>query len=1171
MKAFFGKIWAWIVAHKVISIVIAAALVVGTTSAIVLPIALHNHSFATEWSSDADNHWHDATCKHGEEKDGVAAHTYDNACDTKCNVCDYERTVGAHEYDNACDTDCNICGATRGVEPHVYDNACDTDCNICGATRSITHDHADTLTVGETTHYYLCSVCGDKKDETAHTFDKTVAHSDYLKAEATATTKAQYWKSCECGAASTTEYFETDKTAATLTDIQDLSKTYDKVELQDPTYVTNSDGAVTIEWYQGDTKLDAKPVNAGTYKVKVIVAESATYAGVSGEKEFTIAKKVLSGLSFEFVYRGEANFDTDYLTEAQGILAADVADGIFIFVQFDSKNVGATVTDIEIDYGENSDSFENYEIDMATFTANIVKRVIWAENVVFTYNGENEFYGDEAVADVKFENAVSGEINPADIVFEFSGSGVGNTLTNVKFDDGIPYAQNYTFDLSKCTASIVKRVIWTTGAEFVYDGYDHWTGEESPKYENIVFHNVAVGDTIAADFVEWTFDGVSTTSALVSVSFIDLDDGRSNYEIDLSKCSASIVKRSVWVENVEFVYWGFDNFYGDQATAAVTFENLVSGDVVDAGDVWFKFNAADAGSGLAGVYFDGAGNDITDNYEFDLSKCSASILPKDIDVSGVVLEDVYKALPKSSLTYNFTAADGVVSGETLNITVVTESGNVGAKGESFSWGASKSASNYTFGGKTAAEYGEIAKGLVNIEKAHIKFTLEVQDKEYNGQTVFPEIVGLPAWFDISVADIDVDYKPADAGEDHYGMNNNPVTPGTYTVRVGINETENYESYVSRAEFTISKKALTLDITHVYDGGVPIPKLTAENGVVAGDDVNIILEYWQSYDNAGTYKFTDKLDAKPDGEHNLEGVYLFGEDKDNYTFTYDAEGYVGSMTLAPFVLDIPARLNIEADADGTNYITFVVNASDGYSLNRDVTVRIPIYFVIDSTPVTQYGVYSTTSGDPENEVYFGTPEYYVMGIGTLRQVDTFVLPEDFDANYPADITVYDARNLYVALQYTTGQEIDADTVAYIGMLLQGTLKKGDKIKIYAGGALFDTAYTVDKIEVDGVEVEFALPGDVVTIYSADIPVNVPAQTIFTDESGDIKATETRTLFVKVKMNDGKQLTNNNGYFKLAESRAAYFGYAPTFSIIGADKIEAGGEGYLCIYMGSPIVT
>ena len=218
----------------------------------------HEHSYATEWSSDAENHWHDSTCKHKEEKSDLAAHTYTNACDTTCDVCGYTRTVG----------------------DHVYDNACDTACNVCGATREITHAHGTTLTAGDTTHYYACSVCGDKKDEAAHVFDKTVASSEYLKAEATATTKAQYYKSCVCGKASATEYFETDKTAGTLANIQDLSKTYDKVELANPTYETNSDGAVTIEWYQGDTKLDAKPVNAGTYKVKVIIAESATYTGI---------------------------------------------------------------------------------------------------------------------------------------------------------------------------------------------------------------------------------------------------------------------------------------------------------------------------------------------------------------------------------------------------------------------------------------------------------------------------------------------------------------------------------------------------------------------------------------------------------------------------------------------------------------------------------------------------------------------------------------------------------------------------------------------------------------------------------------------------------------------------------------------------------------------------
>ena len=198
IKSAFSKAWAWSIGHKAIAIAVAATVVVGATCAIVLPIALHNHKFAEEWCTDAENHWHAATCKHEEEKSDLAAHTFDNDCDAKCNVCGYERTVGAHTYDNACDTTCNTCGATRTVDPHAYDNACDTACNNCGATRQITH-----------------------------TYNVESATTATLKAEATADAKAQYWKSCACGAISTTEYFETGKIMGTITDIQDISKTYD--------------------------------------------------------------------------------------------------------------------------------------------------------------------------------------------------------------------------------------------------------------------------------------------------------------------------------------------------------------------------------------------------------------------------------------------------------------------------------------------------------------------------------------------------------------------------------------------------------------------------------------------------------------------------------------------------------------------------------------------------------------------------------------------------------------------------------------------------------------------------------------------------------------------------------------------------------------------------------
>ena len=93
----------------------------------------------------------------------VVDHTYDNQCDTNCNVCGATRWVPDHVYDHACDTDCNICGAVRVTE-HVYDNACDAYCNVCGATRWVpehVYDHGcDTD----------CNICGAIR-VTGHIYD----------------------------------------------------------------------------------------------------------------------------------------------------------------------------------------------------------------------------------------------------------------------------------------------------------------------------------------------------------------------------------------------------------------------------------------------------------------------------------------------------------------------------------------------------------------------------------------------------------------------------------------------------------------------------------------------------------------------------------------------------------------------------------------------------------------------------------------------------------------------------------------------------------------------------------------------------------------------------------------------------------------------------------------
>ena len=762
-------------------LIIALALCFGLTACAKKNSTPHEHKFSTDWSTDDTNHWHSAICEHEEEKSDVEAHSYDNACDpacdvcgytrtvgahvydnacdTKCNVCDAERTVGDHVYDNACDTKCNVCDAERTVGDHVYDNACDTSCNACGATRTITHEHGTTLTAGDTTHWYACSVCGDKKDETAHVFDKAVATDEYLKAEATATTKAQYYKSCVCGAKSSTEYFETDKTAGTLANVQNLSKTYDKVELANPTYETNSDGAVTIEWYQGDTKLDAKPVNAGTYKVKVIIAESATYTGISAEKEFTIAKVVVTiptlekeydGYDeFEFVFEGPAGEEIDCLVEIGNKNAGTYTDVAITYKSVSSENyeitattVSATITpktlnyleltkvydgvgfidyalgtehgvvsgdvvvltcDGEFDYEAGSYYFIDKTDDISLTDSGIdrafldgadagnyqfanqvisgldgyemggmltvTKRPVWAENVAFPYDGYDTFCGDEYPV-FTLQNVVSGEtIHTGDVSWYFDSKNVGATLTAVELIE--EYYPNYTLDFSKCSASIVKRPVWAENVKFTYDGENSFYGDYATS--EIVFQNVVTGETINACDIVFKFDNKDVGSGLIAVGY---DDGiTGNYEFDLSKCSADIVKRLVWAENVKFTYDGYTNWTGEESPNQIVFQNMANGESMDSSFVEWTFDSKNVGATLTSVAFVDE-DDGRSNYEIDFSKCTASVIPRVIDNLTYAFE--YNGMEYQSVTFQGDDIPGIIEHDSLFLEVCFATPNVGA-------------------------------------------------------------------------------------------------------------------------------------------------------------------------------------------------------------------------------------------------------------------------------------------------------------------------------------------------------------------------------------------------------------------------------------------------------------------------------------------------------------
>jgi len=106
-----------------------------------------------------------------------------------------EKLNEAEWYYNAC----------IGTANHTFDNSCDTTCNVCGKIREITHIY-EIIKYDKDNHWMECE-CGAKSDIKTHTFDKEVAEEKYLVSGVTCTAKAVYKKSCVCGLAGT-ETFE---------------------------------------------------------------------------------------------------------------------------------------------------------------------------------------------------------------------------------------------------------------------------------------------------------------------------------------------------------------------------------------------------------------------------------------------------------------------------------------------------------------------------------------------------------------------------------------------------------------------------------------------------------------------------------------------------------------------------------------------------------------------------------------------------------------------------------------------------------------------------------------------------------------------------------------------------------------------------------------------------
>lgn len=121
---------------KFISVAVAVLMSVGIFAGCAPedpPVNEHEHTYASQWSSDGDYHWHAATCEHTGEVSGKAAHEYNAQGD--CTACGYHKHVYSDvwTFNSQTHWHADTCGhGTRSGEEAHKPNAAGTACSVCG-------------------------------------------------------------------------------------------------------------------------------------------------------------------------------------------------------------------------------------------------------------------------------------------------------------------------------------------------------------------------------------------------------------------------------------------------------------------------------------------------------------------------------------------------------------------------------------------------------------------------------------------------------------------------------------------------------------------------------------------------------------------------------------------------------------------------------------------------------------------------------------------------------------------------------------------------------------------------------------------------------------------------------------------------------------------------------
>lgn len=413
-------------------------IIMGLATAAMIPAILtgcghKEHDPKDEWKNDATHHWHECEGKKCEEKLDKAEHeatgtwvTTDTHHYKDCDDCGYDVGYAAHAYDQQTAASDYLKTAATATTKAVYYKSC-----ICGKAGTETFE-AD-KTTATITNLVMTGKTYDGTAVAAPTYNKNSDGTAVVEYKVKTADDNTYSTTAPINAGEYTVRVSTPETinyaagvatkdftiAKATTTLENVALPAEIVYGNDYSvnFTTNSNGAVSYEWYRGSMELVDKPTNAGhNYKVKVKIAETENYTAAESELiNFVINPYVLQGYNTEVEYNG---------TNTHTISLDSVVSGMELVVTFDSKDVGAETTGVVVKI--DGEPTNNYIVDTTTCSVNIVEKEVGLQ---WTAPNSLRFDLTEKVPTVVATGLIGEDV--CDVVKNLSGDNVwyGSTFT----------------------------------------------------------------------------------------------------------------------------------------------------------------------------------------------------------------------------------------------------------------------------------------------------------------------------------------------------------------------------------------------------------------------------------------------------------------------------------------------------------------------------------------------------------------------------------------------------------------------------------------------------------------------------------------------------------------------------------------------------------------------